>query len=100
VYSGKLVAPYDAFHAGLGDQRIVTTLCPGGKERMRRLMEMVEHGRVDLSPLVTHRFGLDDIHEAYDLFASQRDGVMKVALKPGVTTESLRLARVGEEIEC
>ena len=31
--------------------RIVTTLCPGGKERMRRLMEMVRHKRVDLTPL-------------------------------------------------
>ena len=41
VYSGKLVAPYEAIYAGLGDQRIVTTLCPGGKERMRRLMAMV-----------------------------------------------------------
>src|SRR6185503_16932577 len=45
VYSGKLVAPYEAFHAGLGDQKIVTTLCPGGKERMRRLMTMVENRR-------------------------------------------------------
>jgi hypothetical protein len=26
---------------GIGDHRIVTTLCPGGKERMRRLMELV-----------------------------------------------------------
>jgi threonine dehydrogenase-like Zn-dependent dehydrogenase len=33
VYSGKLELPYDAFAAGLGGQRIVTTLCPGGKER-------------------------------------------------------------------
>ena len=41
VYSGKLQVPYDAFAAGLGDHRIVTTLCPGGKERMRRLMELV-----------------------------------------------------------
>jgi len=39
VYSGKLQVPYEAFAAGLGDHRIVTTLCPGGKERMRRLME-------------------------------------------------------------
>src|SRR5688572_8460073 len=31
VYSGKLGIPYDAFNAGLGDHRIVTTLCPGGK---------------------------------------------------------------------
>ena len=43
VYSGKLVAPYEAIYAGLGDQRIVTTLCPGGKERMRRLLELVAH---------------------------------------------------------
>ena len=65
VYSGKLVAPYEAFYAGLGDQKIVTTLCPGGKERMRRLMTMVENRRVDLTPLVTHSFALDDIEEAY-----------------------------------
>lgn len=82
VYSGKLVVPYEALYAGLGDQRIVTTLCPGGKERMRRLMAMVEHHRVDLSPLVTHHFALDDIEEAYDVFSQQRGGVLKVALYP------------------
>jgi threonine dehydrogenase-like Zn-dependent dehydrogenase len=85
VYSGKLIAPYEAIYAGLGDQRIVTTLCPGGKERMRRLMSMVAERRVDLTPLVTHRFALDDIQEAYELFSQQRDGVMKVALHPNVT---------------
>lgn len=93
VYSGKLVAPYEAFYAGLGDQRIVTTLCPGGKERMRRLMEMVARERVDLTPLVTHRFGLGDLQEAYDLFSHQRDGVMKVAIYPhtrSVRAEHLR----------
>jgi threonine dehydrogenase-like Zn-dependent dehydrogenase len=82
VYSGKLVAPYDAIYAGLGDQKIVTTLCPGGKERMRRLMAMIEHRRVDLRPLVTHHFALEDILEAYELFSHQRDGVLKVALHP------------------
>lgn len=82
VYAGKLVAPYEALYAGLGDQKIVTTLCPGGKERMRRLMATIEHGRVDLSPLVTHRFALDDIDEAYGVFSEQREGVLKVALYP------------------
>ena len=62
--------------------RIVTTLCPGGKERMRRLMDVIACGRVDLTPLVTHRFKLDQIEEAYDLFAHQRDGVLKVAITP------------------
>ncbi|PYS45979.1 MAG: alcohol dehydrogenase [Acidobacteria bacterium] len=82
VYSGKLQIPYDAFSAGIGDHRIVTTLCPGGKERMRRLMEMVKHSRVDLTQLLTHTFSLDEIAEAYKLFGERRDGVMKVAIRP------------------
>ena len=80
VYSGKLAIPYDAFAAGLGDIRIVTTLCPGGKERMRRLMELVRRGRVDLTPLLTHRYPLERIGEAYELFGEHRDGVLKVAI--------------------
>ncbi|WP_110171547.1 zinc-binding dehydrogenase [Luteitalea pratensis] len=87
VYSGKLVAPYEAIHAGLGDQRIVMTLCPGGKERMRRLLELVAHDRVDLTPLVTHHFAFDDIHEAFEMFSSQRAGVMKIALTPQAVGE-------------
>ena len=82
VYSGKLEIPYDAFAAGIGDYKIVTTLCPGGKERMRRLMEVVRNGRVDLRPLLTHSFSLDQIGEAYDVFGERRDGVMKVAIRP------------------
>jgi alcohol dehydrogenase len=82
VYSGKLQVPYDAFAAGLGDHTIVTTLCPGGKERMERLMRMVETGRFDPLPLITHRYALEDIVEAYDLFSHRRDGVLKVAIRP------------------
>lgn len=82
VYAGKLHIPYDAFAAGIGDYRIVTTLCPGGKERMRRLMEVVRHGRVDLTPLLTHRYALNDIVEAYQLFGERRENVVKVAIIP------------------
>jgi threonine dehydrogenase-like Zn-dependent dehydrogenase len=82
VYSGKLEIPYEAFAAGIGDHKIVTTLCPGGKERMRRLMEVVRYGRVDFIPLLTHTFSLDQIGEAYDLFGARGDGVMKIAIKP------------------
>ncbi|MCB1990216.1 MAG: zinc-binding dehydrogenase, partial [Geminicoccaceae bacterium] len=80
VYSSDLTIPLAAFHAGLGDNKIVTSLCPGGKERMRRLMNVIAAERLDLGPLVTHHYGLDRIEEAYELFANQRDGVLKVAI--------------------
>ena len=82
VYSSDLTIPLDAFGAGLADLSIVTTLCPGGKERMTRLMDVIASARTDLRPLVTHRFKLDNIVEAYELFSNQRDGVLKVALTP------------------
>ncbi len=82
VYAGKLQVPYDAFAAGIGDYRIVTTLCPGGKERMRRLMELIRHGRVDLTPLLTHRFSLGEIKEGYRVFGERLEGVLKVAIQP------------------
>ena len=82
VYSGKLQMPYDAFAAGLGDHRIVTTLCPGGKERMRRLLSLVQSGRFDPTPLITHRLSLDQITQGYQLFGERSDGVLKVAIKP------------------
>ncbi len=82
VYSTDLKIPLDAFTAGLGDHKIVTTLCPGGKERMRRLMDVIASGRLDARAMVTHRFKLDQIEAAYELFANQRDGVLKVAITP------------------
>lgn len=82
VYASDLTIPLAAFAAGLGDHKINTALCPGGKERMRRLMNIVASGRLDLGVLVTHSYTLDNIVAAYDLFANQRDGVLKIAIKP------------------
>jgi len=82
VYSGHLSLPLDAFAAGLGDHTLVTSLCPGGKERMRRLMNIVAAKRAPFEALVTHSFSLEQIEEAYDLFGHQRDGVLKVAIRP------------------
>ena len=82
VYSEDLTIPMSAFAAGLGDHQIRTALCPGGKERMRRLMNVLAANRLDLGLLVTHQYKLDDIVPAYDLFSHQRDGVLKVAIKP------------------
>lgn len=82
VYSSHLHVPLEAFAAGLGDHTLATSLCPGGKERMRRLMTIVASGRVSTRSLLTHSYRLDQIEEAYDLFGHQRDGVLKIAIRP------------------
>jgi threonine dehydrogenase-like Zn-dependent dehydrogenase len=46
------------------------------------MMGVIRSGCDDLRQRVTHRFKLDQIEEAYDLFGHQRDGVLKVAIRP------------------
>ena len=58
----------------------IITLCPGGEERVRRLMSVIRSGRMDLIPMLTHRFELDHIEKAYGLSVHRRDGVLKVAI--------------------
>jgi hypothetical protein len=50
-----------------------------GKERMRRLMDVVEHGRVDPTTFLTHTFSLNEIKEVYELFGKRAEGLIKVA---------------------
>ena len=54
VYFGDLKIPLDAFAAGLDDHKIITTLCPCGKKRMRGLMSVIQARRLDLGPMATH----------------------------------------------
>ncbi|UDM52010.1 alcohol dehydrogenase catalytic domain-containing protein [Cupriavidus sp. MP-37] len=82
IYSKDIPVPLDGFGAGLANKRIVTSTCPGGKERMRRLLNVTSSQRIKLDHLVTHTYPLDDVVAAYELFGHQRDGVVKLALKP------------------
>jgi threonine dehydrogenase-like Zn-dependent dehydrogenase len=79
---GNIGVPLQEFGYGIADKKIVSTLCPGGKERMRRLISLIKNERVNLKQLITHRFSLDEIEEAYKIFSNQLDGVIKVAIKP------------------
>jgi len=50
-------------------------------ERVPQAIEMVHSGRVDLDPLVTHRFPLAEAAEAFELVADYRDGVVKAMVR-------------------
>jgi alcohol dehydrogenase len=82
VCARSVQLPPDAFANGYGDYRIVRTLCPGGKERMRRMIELIRRGRVDFAKLVTHGVPLERIDEAYALCRERNGNVIKIAVKP------------------
>ena len=44
------------------------------------ILRLIEAGELDTTPLVTHRFPLSRIDEAYRLFGSRQEGVIKVAI--------------------
>ncbi|MFH1034654.1 MAG: alcohol dehydrogenase catalytic domain-containing protein [Pseudomonadota bacterium] len=54
----------------------------GSLLHMERLMGLLVCGRLDLQPLVSHVFGLEQALEAYDLFENHKDQCLKVLLKP------------------
>ncbi len=62
---------------GMGDKTIRTALCPGGAERMRRLMRLMENGRIDPAPLTTHRFPFSEIERAFRMMQTKQDGIIK-----------------------
>jgi len=56
-------------------------LCPGGNVRMSRLLGLIEHGRVDPSPLTTHRFAFDDVDKALHMMETKEDGILKPLIR-------------------
>jgi len=79
-YHGRgdfLRVPRVAWGVGMGDKTIRTGLCPGGKERMGRLLRLLEAGRVDPTPLTTHRFKFSELEKAFRMMETKEDGMIK-----------------------
>ncbi len=72
-----LQIPRMEWGVGMGDKTIRTALCPGGKERMQRLLRLLETGRVDPTPLTTHRFPFAHIDTAFRMMETKEDGIIK-----------------------
>jgi threonine dehydrogenase-like Zn-dependent dehydrogenase len=62
---------------GMSDKTIRTGLCPGGKERMRRLLRLIENGRVDPTPLTSHTFKFSELERAFYMMETKEDGMIK-----------------------
>jgi len=63
-------------------RRVVMTLGPAGFNRLNHMLDIIRYGKVDLSPLFTHRMKLSQTPEAYNFFREKRDGVLKIAITP------------------
>lgn len=57
-----------------------TSLAPSFERDFPLAMQWIAEGRIDVTPCITHRLPVDQIQEAFDLFAHRRDGAIKVFL--------------------
>ena len=46
------------------------------------ILRLIQAGKLDTTPLITHRFPLKDIQRAYDVFENRKDEVIKIAITP------------------
>lgn len=46
------------------------------------ILKLIEEGKIDTTPLITHTLPLNQIEKAYQIFEEKKDGVIKVAVKP------------------
>jgi len=79
-YFGKgdyVKIPRLGWGVGMGDKTIQTALCPGGRERMQRLLRLLETGRIDPTPMTTHTFPFEQIERAFTIMSSKEDNVIK-----------------------
>ena len=69
--------PRIAWGVGMSDKTIRTGLCPGGRERMERLLRLLSLGRVDPTPMTTHTFSFSEIERAFEMMDHKMDGIIK-----------------------
>ena len=88
--SGNLPFPKFSGGRGMGGKTLHTELANGGRVRIERLMRMVKCGRVDPSPLITHRlYGMDSIELALNMMRYKTDNLIKVVIKIDWDNEEL-----------
>lgn len=73
----NLQIPRQEWGVGMSDKTIRTGLCPGGRVRMSRLLRLLANGRIDPTPMTTHRFHLEQLPKAFEMMKNKDDGIIK-----------------------
>ncbi len=68
----------DAFY----HRKFITTLCPSGHFRLKRLLELIQYADIDFSPIWTHSFPLEKTLEGYETFKDHSKQAIKIGIKP------------------
>ena len=66
----------------MGHKQINGGLMPGGRLRMEKLAALMTNGRLDVKPLITHRFKLEDVKAAMDVKRDPSQQPLKIILEP------------------
>jgi threonine dehydrogenase-like Zn-dependent dehydrogenase len=69
--------PREEWGVGMAEIDIVTDLCPGGRLRIERLLNLLELSKVDPTKMTTHEFDFDDIEQAFEMMETKKDGMIK-----------------------
>jgi len=62
---------------GMAEKTIRTGLCPGGRLRMERMLQLIRSGRIDPTRMTTHTFGFDQLEQAFTTMDRKLDGIIK-----------------------
>lgn len=62
---------------GMAEKTIRTGLCPGGRLRMERMLQLIRSGRIDPTRMTTHTFAFDQLERAFDVMDRKLDGIIK-----------------------
>jgi len=83
MFIGITADNHISFEEGRARRKGLTLyMCRRSRNTLKRGIEMISAGRIDLSPLVTHHFNLDQIAEAFETASNYKDGVIKAVVHP------------------
>ncbi len=66
---------------GMAQKTIKTSLCPGGRLRLQRLLLLLENRKIDPTRMTTHTFTFDEADKAFEIMDKKLDGVIKPLIK-------------------